>query len=258
MMAQRGMPGHFARLARVYRGMRTTDEAPILYIRDALAGRDRVRAADIGCGAGRYDLLLFRHIPGLHLTCVDMSAEMLGQLSAHLSRAGVADFETIVASLDDLDLAADSFDCVVTFNAIHHFGFPAFIAKAARAIRPDGEIFVYTRTPEQNAGSVWGRYFPRFCEKETRLFRREEMEAWVEDGDGLRLVDVKTFRYARSASLGRLLEQARNRHYSTFSLYSEAEFEDACAAFEAALRSAYADTDNIVWHDRNIMLRIGR
>ncbi len=130
-----GMPGHFAKVAGVYREMRTTDEAPILHIRDQLAGSPAVTAADIGCGAGRYDLLLFRHLPDLRLACVDASREMLAQLSRHLGRNGIHDFETVNASVEELAFEDDSLDCVFTFNAVHHFDFPLFLAKAGRAIR---------------------------------------------------------------------------------------------------------------------------
>ena len=253
-----GSQGHFAKVAGVYRDVRTTDEKPILYIRNQLAGRTAVTAADIGCGAGRYDLLLFRHLPNLHLTCFDASVEMLTELSRYLDRYGIRDFETINASVEEQVFEDESLDCVFTFNAVHHFDFPLFLAKAGRTIREDGVIFVYTRTPEQNAASVWGRYFPGFCDKETRLYRKEEMERWIAEDEQLRMITAKTFRYARTSSLEGLLEQARNRHYSTFSLYSEAEFEKACQAFEASVRYQFGDSDEVAWHDQNILLQIGR
>ena len=252
------MQGHFAKVAGFYRDIRTTDEKPILYIRNQLAGRAAVTAADIGCGAGRYDLLLFRHLPNLLLTCFDVSVEMLTELSRYLDRNGISDFETINASVEELVFEDESLDCVFTFNAVHHFDFPLFLARAGRALREDGVIFIYTRTPEQNAGSVWGQYFPEFCDKETRLFRKEEMERWIAEDDQLRMITAKTFRYARISSLECLLEQARNRHYSTFSLYSEAEFEKACQAFEASIRYKFTDPAKITWHDQNILLQIGR
>ena len=253
-----GMQGHFAKVAGVYREMRTTDEEPILHIRDQLAGRPAVTAADIGCGAGRYDLLLFRHLTNLRLACLDVNREMLAQLSRHLDQNGVHDFETIIASVEDMTLEDDSLDCVFTFNAVHHFDFPLFLAKAGSAIRKDGLIFIYTRTPDQNAGSVWGRHFPGFCEKETRLYRLEEMERCIGETGQLRMIAAKTFRFARTSSLERLLEQARSRHYSTFSLYAEAEFEKACQTFEDAVRRQFDDPAKVAWRDQNILLQIGR
>lgn len=249
---------HFARIADVYCEMRTTDEEPILHIRDQLAGRPAVAAADIGCGAGRYDLLLFRHLPNLRLACLDVSREMLAQLSRHLDRNGIHDFETINASAEEMAFEDESLDCVFTFNAVHHFDFPLFLARAGRAIRKDGLIFIYTRTPDQNAGSVWGKYFPGFCEKETRLYRLEEMENWIGETGGLRMIAARTFRYARASSLERLLEQARHRHYSTFFLYAEAEFEKACRTFEDAVRRRFGDPARVTWQDQNILLQIGR
>ena len=255
---RRAMAEHFSVVAGHCLDVRTTDEEPVRFIRDALAGRAAIAAADIGCGDGRYDLLMFRHLPNLHLTCVDGSPEMLAELSRYLAGEGIADFETINASVEEMAFEDESVDCVFTFNAVHHFDFPLFLAKAGRAIRKDGLIFIYTRTPDQNAGSVWGRHFPDFREKETRLYRLEEMEGWIGETGRLRMIAARTFRYARTSSVERLLEQARSRHYSTFSLYGEAEFDKACQTFEDTLRRRFDDPAKVTWHDQNILLQIAR
>jgi SAM-dependent methyltransferase len=256
MSRWQGMYDHFARIAGVYREIRTTDEAPILFIRDALADRDEVRAADIGCGAGRYDLLLFHHLPNLHLICVDVNRGMLAELSRYLTEGGFLNFETIVGSIEDLELEDESLDSVFTFNAVHHFDFQTFLKKAGRALRKKGQIFVHTRTPRQNAGSIWGRYFPDFCEKEKRLYHLTEMEKWVEQTEDLQLVTVKKFRYPRFSSLDRLLTQARSRHYSTFSFYKPEELETSCRIFEHRVRRHFHDIGEIRWHDENVVLQI--
>ncbi len=239
-------------------GVRTTDAAPVEYIRDALGARGEIVAADIGCGAGRYDLLLFGYLENLRLTCVDANPAMLEQLSALLGGEGIADFETIAATVEELRLADRSLDCVTTFNAVHHFRFPIFLAKAGAAIREDGRIFIYTRTPEHNAGSVWGRHFPGFSEKETRLNTLRRMETWIRESGSLKFIDSRTFSYDRTATLDRLVGQARSRHYSTFSLYDDAEFEAAIGAFEDNIRRHYDDPGRIDWVDRNLMLQVGR
>ena len=258
MDSSKSMYDHFAEVSPVYRELRTTDEAPIRYIRDTLPDPEGLDAADIGCGAGRYDLLLFRHLRGLRLTCVDASAAMLAQLSDYLTPHGINRFKTVVSSIEDLDLGAGSLDYVFTFNAVHHFDFPTFLARSGHAIRPGGRIFVYTRTPEQNAGSIWGRHFPEFNEREDRLHTQEQMAAWVEGEAQLELLGVKIFRYERCASLDRLLAQARGKLYSTFSLYRPEEFRSACRTFAASVRGAFADTERIDWQDENIMFEIGR
>ncbi len=250
--------GHFSKIAEVYRDVRTTDEAPVRFIRDELKGLASITAADIGCGAGRYDLLLFRYLPNLDLTCVDFNADMLEQLSGYLSSHGVGNFRTLVSNVEDLELEDASLDCVVTFNAVHHFDFPTFLTKAGRAIRRGGRVFVYTRTPEQNAKNLWGRYFPGFLETETRLYPLADMQRWVDAAEDLRLIAAKTFRYSRVAGLDRLVHQARSRHYSTLSLYGPDEFESALEGFEDNIRRAFADPDRVAWHDQTILLEIER
>ena len=257
-MANLNLHEHFSTVARVYRELRTTDEAPIRFIRDQLAGLASIRAADVGCGAGRYGLLLFRHLPNLHLTCVDANPEMLEQLSAYLAANGTRDFETVASGVEELEFEDGSLDCVFTFNAVHHFDFRAFIGKARDATRQSGGIFIYTRTPSQNAETIWGRYFPDFLEKETRLYHLADMKRWVEAADGVRLVTVKRFRYSRVASLDRLLAQARSKRYSTFRLYSPREFETALEDFGGNIRRDFDDPGKVTWRDKNVMLKVQR
>ena len=71
------MHEHFSELSVSYNELRTTDLEPVLYVRERLQGQGEIRAADIGCGAGRYDLLLLQHLPGLHLICTDVNGAMV-------------------------------------------------------------------------------------------------------------------------------------------------------------------------------------
>ena len=170
---------HFANIADVYRGVRTTDLEPIVYIRNALASRSVVRATDVGCGAGRYSRLLFECIPNLHLVCVDVSTQMLEMLASYFAEGGIQNFSTQLSNVQDLALAKGSLDALFTFNAVHHFNFAIFLAKARGVLRDDGHLFIYTRTPDQNVGSVWGRFSPNFTEKESRLYTLDRMKAWI-------------------------------------------------------------------------------
>jgi len=52
------MHSHFSRLASSYRQVRTTDVEPIPFIGETLKGLPEVKAADVGCGDGRYDILI--------------------------------------------------------------------------------------------------------------------------------------------------------------------------------------------------------
>ena len=73
------------------------------------------------------------------------------------------------AAAEELPLRTASLDLVTVFNCVHHFDLGRFLAAAARVLQPGGQLFIYTRTPQQNARTIWGRYFPGFTENEQRL-----------------------------------------------------------------------------------------
>ena len=128
-----------------------------------------VTGLDIGCGTGRYSRLLRGVLPdGSLLAASDVSASMLAQLKAgnHGHAPGVVPLR---AAAEQLPLQAASLDLVTAFNCVHHFDLGRFLAAAARVLRPGGQLFIYTRTPQQNARTIWGRYFPGFTEHEQRL-----------------------------------------------------------------------------------------
>ncbi len=130
----------------------------------------------------------------------------------------------------------------------------AFLGQAARAVKSFGQVFVYTRLKNQNARNIWGRFFPGFSEKETRLFDLGYVESWADRLDGLNLETIEFFGFERVASLERLLDQAAGKHYSTFSLYSADELRKALEVFEARLAEHFMGCDQIKWTDENVMM----
>ena len=248
------MHNHFSRVAPSYREARTTDIEPIQFIAENLKDLPEVKAADIGCGAGRYDLLLFQHLKNLHLTCIDNNESMLEETKDYLKSYGITNFETLKSDAADLPLEDNSMDCILTFNAIHHFDFLKFTEKCSRIVKESGKIFIYTRSRSQNAKNIWGQHFPLFLDKETRLYELEQMERWVRSAYYLKLEEVKPFQYKRDATLEQLVEKARTRYYSTFSLYEEDELEKALATFQENIRKHFPKTDRIEWFDENVLL----
>ncbi len=248
------MYAHFSGVASQYRRVRTTDTEPMAYISEIVGDRPEVRAADIGCGAGRYDLLLFQYIKNLHLTCIDINNQMLKQASDYLKSEGITRFETIKANANNIPLEEKSMDCLLTFNAIHHWNFPGFIEKSGKVIKEEGKVFIYTRTRSQNQRTIWGEHFPLFSIKETRLYELDEMKDWIQSDDLLTLETVKTFQYDRKSTLEDLLEKVKARHYSTFSLYREDEIEGAMVDFQKNIRKSTLDPHSIQWTDENTLL----
>ncbi len=258
MTTQATMDRHFTEVSSVYREVRTTDPDPVAHLARTLVGRDQIRGADIGCGDGRYDVLMFEAIPGLRLTCVDANAAMLERAADLLSSRGIDAFETRRAAAEELALEAGAYDFVASFNAVHHFDLGAFLGACRAALAPGAHLFIYTRLPEQNARTIWGRYFPGFTERETRLASLGDLHGSIERTDGLGFEGAISFRYPRWAPLDRLIAQARRRHYSTFSLYEPEEFENALAGFRDRVSAAAIDINAIAWHDENVLIHARR
>ena len=245
---------HFSRVSNVYNQVRTTDPKPIDYIRDRLGFRDKIIAGEVGAGGGRYSSLLLQEIPNLHLTCFDMNQSMLEEAGHFLRANGAGNFTLAQAESAVLPLEDDSLDCLLTFNAVHHFDLIPFLAEASRVLRDSGLLFIYTRLPSQNETHIWGRYFPDFTKVESRLYPLNQMEESLQSVPMLELDSFQIFRYPRSASMERLLHQAVSGHYSTFSLYHEEHFGRALPQFEANLKRAFPGKEEITWTAENILV----
>ena len=243
--------GHFERVAAVYESLRTTDEAPVRRIFQLLPDRP-VTGLDIGCGTGRYSRLLRGLLPdGSVLLASDVSAGMLAELKAgsHGDAHGVV---PLLSTAEDLALRTASLDLVTAFNCDHHFDLGRFLSAVARVLRPGGQLFIYTRTPQQNARTIWGRYFPGFTEREQRLHSEAEFRSAVRRTDGLKVLATQTFKHPRSSTAERLRAQAEGRHYSTFSFYTPEELLASIATFLAALPGPRAS-----WVDEHLLIVVG-
>jgi hypothetical protein len=119
-------------------------------------------------------------------------------------------------------------------------------------LQPDGRLFIYTRTPQQNARTIWGRYFPGFTEHEQRLRSQTAFRDAVRRNDQLTVVATQTFRHPRSSTAARLRAQAEGRHYSTFSLYPPEELRASIAAFLARLPGP-----EVSWTDEHLLIVVG-
>lgn len=239
---------HFKQVAAVYESLRTTDEAPVRRIRQLLPNRP-VTGLDIGCGTGRYSRLLRGLLPdGSLLVASDVSAAMLAELRAG-DHAHAVEVVPLLSTAEELPVRTASLDLVTAFNCVHHFDLNRFLAAVARVLRPDGQLFIYTRTPQQNARTIWGRYFPGFAEHEQRLHSEAALRDAVKRTEGLDVVATQTFKHRRSSTAERLSAQAAGHHYSTFSLYTPDELRVSTATFLASLPSP-----EVSWVDEHLLV----
>jgi SAM-dependent methyltransferase len=245
---------HFEEVSKVYNSVRTTDPEPVKFISNYLGTNSRIEGADIGCGSGRYDLLLLKQIKKLHLICSDINQAMVDETARYLKKNAAKNFTTQVCDATELKFPVESLDCLFNFNTIHHLDPVKFLCQAVLVLRPGGHLFIYTRLKSQNMHSIWGRYFPGFYKRETRLYDLGQIKRWSDKVGSIHLHTIRLFQFPRTEKLARLLEQVKNKHYSTFSLYSEDELERAVKLFKKNVRSEIDDHGNICWTDENVML----
>ena len=250
------MHDHFSAIASKYRNVRTLDAKPILHIKNILKEKPKISMADIGCGDGRYSLELLKCLGDkCYLHCIDSNEKMLTYLENYLIEQNATNFCVRPGNADKLPLENNSMDCIVSFNAIHHFDIQRFLAEALGCLKNDGHLFIYTRLRNQNSRNIWGQYFPLFTEMENRLYELDELEKNIQNAD-MSIHSTKVFGYSRTSSLDRLVHQAQNNHYSTFTLYDKETFDESLEAFQQNIKKNFGDLGQIKWYDENILLEI--
>lgn len=238
---------HFSAVAQRYRDLRATDPEPVAAILARLPQRP-LRGLDVGCGTGRYTQMLHRGLSGGSVTLAgDPNPEMLAVLKRHVSeKAGLV---PVTIQAEKIPVRAGSVDWICSFNAVHHFRLDRFLRGLASCLKPGGLAFIYTRTPEQNSRNIWGRLFPKFLEKETRLHDRETLQQAIDGAPDLRFESALEFSYPRRSTRERLRQEAEQGRYSTFSLYGPEEFRDALETFLRRLPRT-----RIEWTEENLLM----
>ena len=245
----------YSSIAHIFRSLRVTDSEPVLYMKDKLEYLDKIVAADVGAGAGRYARLLFDHLghERLFLNCFDTNEYMLKSLQDYLKDNSISNFVAKIAAAEEMPIGDKELDCVFSFNSIHHFNFYKFFGEAIRVLKDGGKIFIYSRTRTQNEQSIWGRCFPLFRKKESRFYEPDEFTFKLGTVPGLELMETKVFSFDRDNSIKELVDRSSSRHYSAFFLYEQKEFDLALKTFESNLMKNYPDPDHVEWVDEKIM-----
>ena len=195
----------------------------------------------------RYSKLLRALLPeGSLLIASDVAAAMLAQLQA--GNRGPGQVAPLLSTAEELSVRSDSLIWSL-FQLVHHFDLGRFLTGVTRVLRPGGQLFVYTRTADQNARTIRGHYFPGFTDRERRLHSRGDLLAAIDRTRGLVVDGTRAFRYPRSSTSERLKAQAEGRHYSTFSLYAPDELAAAIVTFLARLPASEAR-----WVDESLLL----
>ncbi len=256
ILIKQNLHNHFSSIASKYKSVRTLDTEPIIHITNQIKGKSKINMADVGCGDGRYSIEFLRYLKDeCYLHCIDFNENMLKSLEGYLTEQNITNFCTRLGDANRLPLDNDSMDCIVTFNAIHHFDVPKFLSESLRSLKDDGRLFIYTRLKNQNSRNIWGEQFPLFAEIETRLYELDELKQHIQEAD-MRIHSSRVFGHHRSSSLDRLVTQAENNHYSTFALFDKETFQESLQIFQQNIKDNFDDLEQIKWIDENILIEI--
>jgi SAM-dependent methyltransferase len=256
------MARHFRTIGPRYRELRELDGVAVrrvsLELEQIPNALGCLRILDVGAGTGRYTEAVVHdrseHI-GLRYRGVayDAVPEMLRGGPTHQPN-DTGGMDHAIGFAEFLPFATQSFCAVLSFNALHHFDLWDFLAEAARVLQPEGRLILYTRTPDQNQRTIWGKFFPQFAERETRLYTESTLSVMLDAATDFESIELCQMRWTIRTSLSRLLDQARSGGYSTFRFYSADEFDEALSAFEDRVRATFDDPSAIVAQNDHLLV----
>jgi SAM-dependent methyltransferase len=122
--------------------------ADLARIAEAVRGRGCAKLLDMGCGGGHVSFAVAPHVG--EVTAVDLSSEMLRDVTDEAARRGLANIVPRQASVEQLPYADARFDAVVSRFSAHHWRhWRVGLAEARRVLKPGGlAIFVDVVTPD--------------------------------------------------------------------------------------------------------------
>ncbi|TXG37229.1 class I SAM-dependent methyltransferase [Seonamhaeicola maritimus] len=113
---------------------------------------------DIGCGTGNYTNEFQKK--GYHFMGIDPSERMLKE-----ARSKNASIDYRIGTAEKTGLKSSSIDGIVASLTVHHWNHlkKAFL-ELNRVLKPNGNLVIFTSTPEQMKGYWLNHYFPKMLE----------------------------------------------------------------------------------------------
>jgi ubiquinone/menaquinone biosynthesis C-methylase UbiE len=235
---------HVVDIAWKFRNLKTSETEPVSSIINKLSHFDTIEAVDMGCGAARWDMALYRYLGDkLKLTCLDADGELLKNLSTYLSRHDIRNFSTRSSAADILPFIDNSLDCIFTFNTIQHYDVPLFLTESARVLKNGGYLFVYTRIREKN-------------EKINREeYTLESLKKSINAMDSVAVESVVFFAYNRLAAFEQMHFHSKSQHDVANPFYTPEELRETIKEFSLNIEDVFKD-QQVHWFDENVLFVI--
>ena len=121
------------------------------------------RILDLGCGPGMQTVELLRLSSGTVVAC-DLLPQMIARVTKAAESAGLADrLQTVLADMNDVTFASESFDVIWSEGAIYILGFERGLARMKQFVKPGGYVAVSEAVwldpnPPPEAVEFWTEY----------------------------------------------------------------------------------------------------
>lgn len=112
--------------------------------RRATKGGIQGKALDVGCGPGNLVIEMARQAPGLTVTGIDPSREMVGIATGNAPRSGLASRVSFTEGASEaIPFPNASFDLVVSTLSLHHWPAPVEgLREMVRVLKPGGRLLI--------------------------------------------------------------------------------------------------------------------
>lgn len=119
---------------------REEEERPSLVMENLELDPDDV-VADIGAGSGYFTFLMAPLVPEGKVLAVDIQPEMLRFIEGKKKLKKAPNVETVLGTIEDVNLPDDSVDLVILVDAYHEFSHPREMAESiVEGLRPGGRL----------------------------------------------------------------------------------------------------------------------
>ena len=118
---------------------------------EAQLAKDAV-VVDVGSGSGYYSFRLAKLVPQGKVIGVDIQPEMVAYLAQKAQQTGVANVESNLGKVDNVQLPGESVDAAIMVDAYHEFSHPnEMMQSIVHALRPGGRVYLLEYRAEDPA-----------------------------------------------------------------------------------------------------------
>ena len=228
-------------MAETYRRGRAFTDATLALWRDVLRAlvpdAGVTRAADIGCGVGRFSAWLAELFEAA-VVAIDPSTRMLDAAPA------APRVQYVAGAAEALPVRTAGLDLAFLSLVYHHIAEPAAaVAELGRTLRPGGWVVVRTPTLETLDGYTFLRFFPEARAVDDRRMPARTAVRTVFGAGGLVETGHRTVEQRIAGGPAAYCARMRARALSSLQLIPDAAFDRGMAALEAHCRTLPADRD---------------